>query len=150
MRLTRWISRARRDDRGDVTIELCLAVVILILLLGWMYAYGVNRQAHQKVEHAATEGARAASLARTIATATPLAYQAAAGSMDGQGLKCATMKVNADTSGFRTRPGVPATVEVTVTCQVSFDALGWPGVNGARTVTATAISPIDTYRERTR
>ncbi len=57
MRLTRWISRARRDDRGDVTIELCLAVVILILLLGWMYAYGVNRQAHQKVEHAATEGA---------------------------------------------------------------------------------------------
>ncbi|MCZ4618092.1 MULTISPECIES: pilus assembly protein TadG-related protein [Rhodococcus] len=150
MKLSQWIARARSNDRGDVTIELCLAIVVLLVLLGWMYAYGINRQAHQKVEHAAGEAARAASLSRTATQANPLAYQAAMDSMDGQGLKCTTMNVSADTSGFRTRPGVSATVEVTVSCEVSYDALGWPGVSGGRTIEVTAISPIDTFRERTR
>src|SRR3546814_15010006 len=77
MKLSQWIARARSNDRGDVTIELCLAIIVLLVLLGWMYAYGINRQAHQKVEHAAGEAARAASLSRTAAQANPLAYQAA-------------------------------------------------------------------------
>ncbi len=144
------LTRARRGDRGDVTIELCIATIVLLVLMGWMYAWGIERQASQKVEHAASEGARAASLARTIGTATPLAYRAAADSMAGQGLKCASMNVTADTSAFNTRPGVPATITVTVTCHVSFDMLSWPGVSGARTLTATALSPIDTYKERQR
>ena len=55
----------------DATLELCLVMVVLLLLLGFMYAWGVERQASQKVQHAASEGARAASLARTIAQATP-------------------------------------------------------------------------------
>ncbi|GAA3129128.1 hypothetical protein GCM10020255_002320 [Rhodococcus baikonurensis] len=71
MKLNQWINRARSNDRGDATIELCLAIVVLLVLLGWMYAYGINRQAHQKVEHAAGEAARAASLSRTAAQANP-------------------------------------------------------------------------------
>ncbi|MER5838481.1 pilus assembly protein TadG-related protein [Streptomyces sp. NPDC002130] len=66
MKLNQWINRARSNDRGDATIELCLAIVVLLVLLGWMYAYGINRQAHQKVEHAAGEAARAASLSASL------------------------------------------------------------------------------------
>lgn len=144
------VTRLRASDRGDATLELCLVMVVLLLLLGFMYAWGVERQASQKVQHAASEGARAASLARTIAQATPRAHQAAADSMTGQGLECASMNVSTDTTAFTTRPGVPANVRVTVTCLVSFDALGWFGVHGSRTLTATSLSPVDTYKERLR
>ena len=36
----------------------------------------------------------------------------------------------------------------TVACVVNLADLSLPGVPGTRTVTATATSPIDTYRER--
>lgn len=148
--LSRWINRAKSDDRGDITLEFIAMVVILLLLLGWMFVWGVHRQAVQKVQHAAAEGARAASVSRTIGSATPSAYSAATEALDGQGLHCATQSVAADTSAFLTRPGVPARVSVTVTCTVSFDSFGWPGVFGSRTITETAMSPVDTYKERLR
>jgi len=44
--------------------------------------------------------------------------------------------------------GTPATVTATVRCVVNLADLAVPGVPGARTVTATASSPVDTFRER--
>jgi hypothetical protein len=35
-----------------------------------------------------------------------------------------------------------------VTCTVNLSDLSIPGVPGARTITATASSPVDAYRER--
>ena len=52
---------------------------------------------------------------------------------------------------YRSAPGVPATVTVTVSCTVSFADLrapGLPGVPAGKAVTARFTSPLDTYRSR--
>jgi hypothetical protein len=58
------------------------------------------------------------------------------------------VQVDVDTSGFRVPVGLPAQVRATVTCVVALGDLALPGFPGSRTVTATAVSPVDTYRER--
>ena len=56
--------------------------------------------------------------------------------------------VTVDTAGFAAPVGTPATVTATVRCVVNLADLAVPGVPGTRTVTATASSPVDTFRER--
>ena len=42
----------------------------------------------------------------------------------------------------------PASVSVSVTCQTPLQDLLIPGLGGSRTLSARAVSPLDTYRER--
>lgn len=65
-----------------------------------------------------------------------------------QGLSCRRLQVRQDTSQFALPPGTPATVEVTVTCEVSFTDIAFAGLPSSRTVTASFVSPIDTWRGR--
>jgi hypothetical protein len=53
-----------------------------------------------------------------------------------------------DTSGFRTRPGQSASVDTTVTCLLRLSDLALPGLPGSKRISATAVSAVDTYRER--
>lgn len=61
-----------------------------------------------------------------------------------QGLHCAGHQVTVDTGGF----GLPVGTPATVSCTVPLADLGVPGLPGERTITATAHSPLDTYRGR--
>ena len=136
------------DQRGSTTLELVVWAPGLLLLLGLLIVAGRVNSANAAVEQAATDAARTASLARTAASAEQLARQHAQQTLATQGLECTASTVTVDTAGFATAPGQPVTVTATVTCPVRLSDLSIPGLPGTRTVTHTAVSSLDTFRER--
>lgn len=56
--------------------------------------------------------------------------------------------VSIDTSGYATDVGEAATVTATISCTANLSDIGVPGLPGAKTITASWTSPIDTYRAR--
>lgn len=144
--LRRWW----KHDRGSAVLEFVILVPGFILILGLCVAAGSVAIAHHKMEHIAEEAARAASVARTPQQAQTAANQRAHAAFIAKGLRCATSSVTVDTTQFFLPPGIPASVTTTVHCTVILDTLGYIGINGTRVITATATSPIDTYRERLR
>jgi Flp pilus assembly protein TadG len=140
--------RHRRGDRGAVTLEFVVVAPALLALLGLLVMAGRVAIASNSVESAADEAARSASIARTATGARAAAADGARRSLDEQGLQCSSVQVDVDTGGFGVPVGVPAQVRATVTCVVRLSDLALPGFPGSRTVSATAVSPLDTYRER--
>ena len=139
--------RAGRDERGSTTLELVVWAPGLLLLIGLLIVAGRVNSANAAVEQAAVDAARTASSARTAAAAG-LAQAGAGRTLAAQGLQCTTTTVALDTSGFATPPGRSATVTATVTCPVRLSDLSIPGLPGTRTVSHTATSSLDTFRER--
>ncbi|MFJ4633968.1 pilus assembly protein [Streptomyces sp. NPDC088847] len=101
-----------------------------------------------KIDSAAEDAAREASIHRTVAAAQAAAHAAALESLDDQGVTCASASVSVNTGGLTVPVGQVGTVTVTVSCTVSLSDLLLPGVPGARTMTATATSVVDQYRQR--
>lgn len=139
---------AGRDERGSTTLELVVWAPGLLLLIGLLTVAGRVNSANAAVEQAAVDAARTASSARTAADAIDAAQSGAGRTLAAQGLQCTTTTVALDTSGFATPPGQSATVTATVTCPVRLSDLSIPGLPGTRTVSHTATSSLDTFRER--
>jgi Flp pilus assembly protein TadG len=137
-----------RDEAGAVAVEAAILAPALLLILALLMFGGRNAIATGAVEQAAVDAARAASLARTGAQADTAARAAASRSLADQDLDCATITIRVDTSGFRTRPGQSASVDTTVTCLLRLSDLALPGLPGSKRISATAVSVVDTYRER--
>jgi len=137
-----------RDERGVApAIELAMLIPVIIAVLMLAVAGGRLAIAQGSVQQAATDAARAASIARTAGEAEGAASSAAASSL-AQQTACRSVSVSADVSGFGVPVGTPAVVRVTVSCSVALADLGVPGLPGGKTVTATMVSPLDTYRGR--
>jgi Flp pilus assembly protein TadG len=136
-------------DTGSVTLELAILAPAVLLLLGLVVVAGRLAIAHQSIDHAAQTAARAATLARDPATAAASATRSAHAELDAGDLHCTSLTVAVDTDGFAVPVGRPASVTATVTCTVTLAGLAVPGIPGTRRVTATATSPLDTYRGRT-
>ncbi len=143
-------SRLQRQERERGTASVQFAMGAFILLLIWMFtaAVGLTSKANATMDSVAAAAARAASISRSIDQAQADASAAAAASMTQQGLHCAASATSVDLSGFSAPPGTPAVVTATVSCTVDTSQLGVAQVAFTRTVTATAASPIDTYRAR--
>ncbi len=135
-------------DAGSTTLELVVWAPGLLLLIALLIVAGRVNSANAAVEQAATDAARTASVARSPSTATSTARSTASATLAGQRLQCVSTTVAVNTSGFAVRPGQPATVSATVTCPVRLSDLAIPGLPGTRTVTHTAVSSLDTFRER--
>jgi Flp pilus assembly protein TadG len=147
--LSTWFATGRvRDERGSVAIEAVIATPAFILLVAMIIAGGRVQLAHQGVEAAAYEAARAASIERTQAAAGAAGRTAAQTSLSNQGLRCTSTDVNVDTAAFNAPLGTTGQVTATVTCRVDLSDLSLPGVPGSCTITETASSPVDAYRER--
>ena len=131
-----------------MTLELVVWAPGLLLIIGLLVVAGRVNSANAAVEQAAYDAARTASSARSAAAARDLAQSSAATTLAAQGLQCTTTTVLLDLSGFGTRPGQSAAVTATVTCPVRLSDLAIPGLPGSRTVSHTAVSSIDTFRER--
>ena len=133
---------SRRDqERGSASLEAAIGVPAFLLLIGLILLAGrvsLMRQAVQAV---------AASISRTAGEAQAAAAAAGNAGVDQRNLTCLTLSVSADTSGFAVPVGTPATVSATVTCRVNLTGVDLPGL-GEREVTATMVSPLDTYRGR--
>lgn len=138
-----------RRDLGSAAIEAVILAPPLLALLALAILGGRIQVAGGAAEAAAHDAARAASISRTATTAQAAARAAAAATLDQQGLHCAQLTVAIDTSGFGVPVGQPATVSARVTCQANFSDLVVDGMPGSRTLTATFVSPLDTFRART-
>ena len=148
------ITRVRRvladPDRGSEPVSLAILAPVMILLLGLMVLGGRIAIASSSISGVAGNAARDASIARTPAQALQIAKTTAESSLLAQNLHCqGTPDVVVDTSGFSSPPGIPASIQVDVTCVVSLSDIGMPGLPGARTLHDHAISPLDPYRSST-
>jgi Flp pilus assembly protein TadG len=137
-----------REQRGSTTLELVVWAPGLLLLIALLTVAGRVNSANAAVEQAASDAARTASSARNATAAQNLARASVQTTLAAQGLQCTTTTVVLDTSGFGIRPGQSATVTATVSCPVRLSDLSVPGLPGTRTVSHTAISSLDTFRER--
>jgi Flp pilus assembly protein TadG len=138
----------RHEDAGSITLELAVLTPALILLLGLIALAGRVQVAAAAVEHAATAGARAASLARTVNAAQAAATDTVRRELDTANLRCATSTVTVDATGLAAPLGQTATVTVTTSCTVTMADLAVPGLPGSRTLTGQATSTVDRYRTR--
>ena len=146
--VSRRVKQNLRDrDRGSATVEAVIGVPVFLLLLGLLIVGGRVVIAHQVVQSAASDAARAASIARTAGDAQTSAEEAARATLANQGLSCTSLTVALDTSGFATPVGAPASVTATVSCTVRLSDLAVPGLPDP-VVSATVTSPLDMYRGR--
>lgn len=137
---------SRRADRGSATLELAVLAPGLLLLVALIALAGRYAIADGAVDQAAAEAARAASLQRTPSAGRDAAAEVARAALTDQGLSCLRTEIDVDVSGLRAPPGQRGRVTVTVRCPLRVADL--PLHVPAITLTATAVSPVDTYRER--
>ncbi|PVC82013.1 TadE/TadG family type IV pilus assembly protein [Streptomyces sp. CS014] len=137
-----------RRDRGSYSLETAILAPVMISLLLLMVAFGRVTEADGAVDSAARAAARAASLERDAGSAQSAALAAADRSLHGEGITCTVSSVEIDTGGFSLDLGVDAVVTATIACTANLSDIGLPGLPGAKTLTASWSSPIDTYRGR--
>lgn len=142
-----------RCQRGSVSVETAILTPAFLLMIVLAVVAGRTVIAHNALDLAAHDAARAASISRDAASARDAAVTAATGALARQGLACTNdvaADVVVDTSGFDAPPDRLdlGFVAVTVVCEVSFADVALPGVPAARALRATFVSPLDIYRER--
>lgn len=123
-------------------MELAILAPLLVAFLLFVVFCGRLVTAQLDLDAAAHGAARAASIARTVPTATTDAQRTALEILTARGITCGQPDVRVSTSGLR--PG--GTVTVTVSCHVPLSDLALIAVPGTRVVTATSSSPIDVWR----
>ncbi|MGW4271290.1 TadE/TadG family type IV pilus assembly protein [Streptomyces seoulensis] len=141
-------ARRLRSDEGSAAIEAAVILPSLIMFLCLAIAGGRIVTSGAKIDSAAEDAAREASIHRSAAASQGAARAATAESLDDQGIRCASTSVQVDVGGLSVAVGQVATVTVTVRCTVSLSDLLVPGVPGTRTLSATATSVVDRYRQR--
>lgn len=140
---SRWAS-----ERGLATVEVVLWVPALLLVVALM-AYGARVEiGKQKVQSAAEEAARTASISRSEAQALSDANTVALRALAEHEVTCVNQSIQVDTSAFAAPVGTPGDVRVTITCDVDMGMVWVPGAPPSFHAEATALSPLDTYRER--
>ena len=135
------VRRLRDDERGSATVELVLSVGVLLLMLWFMVYCGRLSDSRLRIEDAAHQAARAATLDRTLPTATTDAHSAATSALSDAGVTCQDLTV--ETAGTM-QPG--STVTVTVHCTVDLHDLALLHVPGQTVITATFSSVVDVFR----
>lgn len=137
-----------RGEDGSSSVSFVIIAPALVLVIGFLIFAGRISVAGNVVESSAAAAARDASLARTEAGSVANASDAARRVMAQQGVNCSTLNVAIDTSGLRVPLGQVGTVRATVTCEANLSDIGIPGIPGTKTLTSTASSPVDAYRQK--
>lgn len=147
--MIRTIRRILFDERGDledlppVTIVIVLALVPIVGVVVFLGRYGLT---DNSVQSAAFAAARDASLSRS-SDAVSHAKEAAQRAL-GDNTHCASLDVSIGGNGLTTGLGQTGTVTATITCRINTADLSVPFIPGSMTITKTASSPVDPYRER--
>jgi Flp pilus assembly protein TadG len=136
--------RRLRGDRGTLALELSIIAPAIVGLLWMMISAGRVADSASKVEGAARDGARAASI-NHHGRPQAAANDAVTNSLQANGVSCTQPPVvTMTTDSGAPIPGPGDTVRVTVTCKV---ALLLGGVDA--TVTRTGVSVLDRFRGTT-
>ncbi|RJT84740.1 pilus assembly protein [Cryobacterium melibiosiphilum] len=146
--LRRGLRQVLRHEQGSMSVELVLIAPALVLVILLLVAGARLALAGNSVESAAAAAARDASLSRTASAAQLNATQAAQTSIAQAGLSCASFTVVIDDSGLSVPLGEVGLVSATLSCTLDLTDIALPGLPGTKTMTTTATSPVDAYRER--
>jgi len=138
------------DERGDVEDIPGLAIVLvgilcpLIAVVIFMGRYGL---ADNTVQSAAAAAARDASLSGSSTEAVAHARVAAELALSSN-VSCQSLDVLIGGDGLQTTLGQTGTITATITCRIATADLSFPLIPGSLTITQTAASPVDPYRQR--
>ena len=132
----------RRGDRGSLTVELVVLTPVVLVVVLTSLVFGRIVEARQQVVEAARAGAEAAAVLPTVGTAQWVGSINAVINLIGRTHTCAHASITVDTSHFV--PGGSVTAHVS--CLVLLSDVGFPGLPGSTTVTASATAPLDPYR----
>ncbi|WP_194924897.1 TadE family protein [Catenulispora pinisilvae] len=133
-------------DDGSAVVETVVLTPILIVVLMAAVMAGRFESARLHVDTAASNAARAASLARSPAAAQAAGVAEARRSLVGAGVACPSPRVTVDTTGFR--PG--GVVKVSLTCRADIGDLAGMGLVPINTaITNSSEAPVDVYRQAT-
>ena len=138
----------RRSERGNAILQFAIMAPCLLAFTLLCIAAGRIYLAVQAVDAAAFDAARTASIARSAQSASSGARSTALSTLNNRQLRCVHSQVSVSTAGFSLPPGTPATVEVNLRCELNLSDIALPGLPSTMTLTASAGSAIDTYRER--
>jgi Flp pilus assembly protein TadG len=131
-----------REDRGSVATEMTLLVPAVVALLLFVVFCGRLAEARLRVEDAAHQAARAATIARNAGQASKDSQAAAQAALDQAAMSCRALTVDTRLAGLQ--PG--SVVSVTLTCQVDLSDLALLAVPATVSVSATADSMVDRWR----
>lgn len=130
----------KRDERGSMAVETVMLAPVFLLFLMFLAGAGVLVEAQGRVNGAARDAARAASVQRGFDEAATAAESVAKSGLEG---KCATTAV--DLGGSQWEAG--GRVEAVVTCELD---LGFLGFGGTKRMTGTAVVPLEQFVRRER
>ena len=123
-------------------MELVVLTPVLLVVLLTSLVFGRIVEARQQVVEAARAGAEAAAVLPTVGTAQWVGTINSEIDLIGRTHTCANATIAIDTSHFT--PGGFVTAHVS--CLVTLSDIGFPGLPGSTTVTASATAPLDPYR----
>ena len=127
-----------------MSLEMVLVTPIFIAFLLFLAGAGRMVDAKSQVDGAARDAVRAASIARSAASAQDLAAETAAAGLRGNDWCSGGPSVRTDVSAW----GPGGQVGVTITCDVDLGDLSFIGLPGSKRLQGHAIAPIDTFSFR--
>jgi Flp pilus assembly protein TadG len=130
------------DERGSVAAELTLLMPALLMLLLFVVFCGRLADARLRLDDAAHQAARAATIARSPTQASTDARAAAQSSLAQAGVSCRQLAIDTQLAGFQ--PG--ATLSVRLTCHLDASDLALLSLPTTIEVSALADSVIDRWR----
>lgn len=140
--IRKQVRQRPRDNRGSAAVELVLVTPVLMVLALFVVTAGRSGEAQRQVQHAADNGARAASQAAAIRRET--AGQAAVlVDLRMNGRSCIDQSVQVTS----VKIGRLDAVKVSVSCRVDHAGLRLLGLSERR-VSAESVEPIDVYRAK--
>jgi Flp pilus assembly protein TadG len=134
-----------REEGAFAALELAILLPFVIVMLLLVVAFGRVERGRELVDQASAAAARAASLSTSPGQAQTAANTAASRTLTSGGLSCAGMHVTVDTASFH--PG--GNVTARLSCTADLAGLTLSGVPGHVTLTSTATSPLEPYRQLT-
>jgi Flp pilus assembly protein TadG len=133
------------DERGSAATELTLLVPALIALMLFVVFCGRAADARLRVNDAAHQAVRAATLARSAPQASHDASTTAQTALSDAGVTCLDATVDTQLAGFQ--PG--STITVVLTCRIGLTDLALLRLPGSITIAASSSAVIDTWRGTT-
>lgn len=132
-----------RDEAGYTAVELLVMTPVLVGFIVVAVAAGRFVDADSQVDDAAYAAARAASLEQDVEAGHAAGTEAARSSLADRGKACTNLTVSFAGTDFR----ASGHVKVEITCHANLsDVVGF-GIPGAKYFTATAVVPIEQYRD---
>lgn len=131
-----------RDESGSATAELVVLTPVLVAVLLFLVGLGRLALSEYRMTDAVRAAAQAGVVADSPASAQAAARSAALDTLASDNITCASPDVSVDVSRFV--PG--GRLGVRLSCTLSLSDVALPGVPGSRTLSASLVAPVETYR----